>query len=196
MGRTGMFRNLLWLLAFVAVLAHPRVQAQGQFNFSNLAGGVDAPFFDCDALTRLSGTAYWVQPYAGSQVDSLTPVGTAVSFGTGMDAGYFFGGIQGIPTTAPGSSILLQARVWSAPFMTWEAAYGAQKAGDPSARADWSNIIALELGGGAVPIPNLVGLQSLALACVPEPGLIHLGLLAALALGRRGQAGQGHKILP
>src|SRR5438552_746861 len=83
----------LWLgLALVIPLP---AAAQGTVNFNNHVGSVNAPITDLDG-TKLSGSAFLAQLYAGPSICNLTAVGSPVAFLTGSSAGYFAGGTLAI----------------------------------------------------------------------------------------------------
>ena len=93
-------------LGFVAVGA----MAQGQFTFGNknltTTPPIDARVFDKDGVTGLNGTAYWTQAYVKLATDpdsSYAPVGTAVNFRTGNNAGYIVPVV--VTTTAAGGGL-------------------------------------------------------------------------------------------
>lgn len=138
--------------------------AQGTVNINNrnlFDPNADFPVFDVDGTTRLSGTGFLIQLYAGISANDLYPVGAGVHFRTGNSAGYMVNAdtvrtIQGIP---PGGAAYAQLRVWDSAFVTYESALmGSGKAGA-------SPIIYLpSTGNPTLPTPtapaNLVGLQA------------------------------------
>jgi len=188
------------LFSLVALtLASFGALAQGTLNFANGAGGsppVNAPVFDTDGTTKLAGAGFIAQLYAGAvgtAWDSLTAITPTAVFATGLNAGYFFGGAIPVTGVAAGSSAAAQVRVWNSAFATWNAAWAAYQAGNPTAKvgvSGWNGGPALPtttlttpaLGGGPTPTPNLVGLTSFHLYSVPEPSTIALGVLGAAAL--------------
>jgi len=170
-------------LGFVAVGA----LAQGQFTFGNknLAATppIDAKVYSNEARTDpLAGTAYWTQAYVKLATDpdsSYAPVGSAVNFRTGNNAGY----IVPVVVTTPyggGIAINVEMRAWEASGGTsYEAAIASGKlAGKslpvnlnvtvaPNAPADMTGLTSFNLTG--VPV-------------IPEPSTFALGLLGAAAL--------------
>lgn len=185
-------KKLLFLAALL--VASASAFAQGTVNIANrvTAAQIDAPIFDVDGTTKLTGTGFFVQLYAGaagSSADALTAVGAAVNFrAPGAQAGYMLGGdtirtINGIPA---GGAAAVQLRAWDAAFATYEQAKAA------NAKIGESNLIALGSTGNPTSAPpgtpaDLVGLQSFSLYQVPEPSTIALAMLggAALFLRRR-----------
>ena len=182
------------LLLFCIIAAH----GQGTINFSNGAAGVNAPILCFDGVTRLAGTGFVVQLFAGpvgTPWDSLTPITPTATFGTDLNAGYFYGGVRTIPNVPTGSPAAFQVRVWTANFPTWDSAWNAYQAGDPTASlgvSGWpgpglptSTITSPNLGGGVTPPANLVGLSSfqlydpLAGNCIPEPSTLLLALVGS-----------------
>jgi len=176
------------LILTVTMAATIGALAQGTINFSNGASGVNSPIFGSDGTTRLAGTGYIAQLWAGSSAASMAPITPTATFGTGGSAGYFFGGSRTIPTVAQGSQAYFQVRVWEASAgATWavaSATIGAHVGGDTTGRL--GPIIgpyqSPALGGGPTPPPNLLGFQSFSLYTVPEPSTIALGVLGLAGL--------------
>jgi hypothetical protein len=171
-------KKLLTLVGVLAISAS--LSAQGTVNFANAGGGVNAPVFDVDGTTRLAGTDFMAQLYAGASADSLAPVGNATSFLTGGGAGYFNGGVVAVPTVAPGATGFFQVVAWATQGGTHTSYAAALAAG---ANAGQSTVFSTGTGGvGEPPSPPLalVGLQSFNL--VPEPSTYALLALGAAAL--------------
>jgi|GEM_PF-266514 len=127
----------------------------GTVNFNNLAtpSGVDAPIYDSDGTTKLSGAAFLAQLYAGKTPDQLVPVGPAVPFESGIAAGYVCQRFTSrtIPFVAPGDPVFVQVRVWETAFgATYEAAV---LAGGKTGTSDVLNVVT----GGAGSPPSLPG---------------------------------------
>ncbi|MCL5098327.1 MAG: PEP-CTERM sorting domain-containing protein [Candidatus Omnitrophica bacterium] len=172
------------VLIVACMLASAAAYAQGTVNFSNYApaSGVNAPIYYIDGVTKLAGTAYMAQLYAGIDAGSLAAVGDPLAFRTGAGAGFLVA--SSAPYTIPGigggATATLQVRAWEvATGATWDA---AQVRGQ-------SDTFQLALGNaGQPPTPpaDLVGLKSFNLAAIPEPSTIALGILGAgLLLIRR-----------
>jgi hypothetical protein len=105
------------LILFGMVVAGLGAYAQGSVQFANIAYGsggkvLDAPFFAEDCTTRIAGTEWMAQLWAGLGSNSLAAVGTGTPFLTGAGAGYFIGGVRTIPSIAPGSIAFVQVRFW------------------------------------------------------------------------------------
>jgi len=177
-------------LLFVAacVFATAAALAQGTVNFASYvpASGLNVKVFDTDGLTPLTGPNYVAQLYAGTSATSLSPVGSAVAFGTAARAGYIIGGgAVTIPTIAGGATATIELKAWdSTKGTSWELAQSAGSA------VGASTAFTVVLGGGGVPPgppADLVGLTTFSLVAVPEPSTIALGFLggAALLLRRR-----------
>jgi hypothetical protein len=171
------------LLTFVGVLAiSASLSAQGTINFANAGGGVNAPFFDIDGVTRFAGDEFQAQLYYGPEgggLGSLTPVGDPTPFLTGDGAGYFNGGVITLADIAPGAAADFQVRAWQTLGGTLTS-YDAAVAG--GAKFGQSPVFTTVTGG---PPPNppaaLVGLQ-----WIPEPSTYaFLALGGALMLIRR-----------
>ncbi len=130
----------------------------GSVNFANRSGSLDAPIFDIDGVTRVSGPNFRAQLYAGATVGSLAAVGNSVGFTTN---GYFSGGTRIIPDVAPGQLAYLQVRVWDRLSGTnYDLALSA------GGKAGASSIFSLTTGGSGMPPtlpPNLEGLTSFSL---------------------------------
>lgn len=174
------------LLAGIACLALcAGAFAQGTVNFNNspaAVGGTGAPIFDSDNTTRLAGTAYWAQLFAGPNASSLDAVGAALNFRTGTGAGFFnTTGVdtsRAIGTVAPGAVATVEVRAWEAAGGT---TYSSALAG--GFRVGTSTPITVTTGGAGSPpsLPaNLVGLTSFNL--IPEPSTYALLALGAAAL--------------
>jgi hypothetical protein len=137
---------------------------------------------DVDGTTRLEGTAYWAQLFAGIDGSSLAAYGDPLNFRTGAGAGFFnTTGVdtsRAIGTVAPGAVATVEVRAWEAAGGT---SYDAALAGGFKTGA--SAQIAVTTGGAGSPpsLPaNLVGLTSFSL--VPEPSTYALLALGAAAL--------------
>ena len=165
----------------VAVLAAVSAFAQGQFTFGNknltTTPPIDAKVFAMDGVTALAGTAYWTQAYVKLATDpdsSYAPVGSAVNFRTGNNAGYI---VPVVVTTAyaGGTSINVEMRYWEASGgPSYEAAVAAGKLYGRSAPVSLSVTVAPQ------PPADMVGLQSFSL--IPEPSSTALAALGATAL--------------
>jgi len=162
------------LLVAACIVATVGALAQGQVNFNNKVGtSVVAPVYDTDGTTTLAGTAFSAQLYAGTSADSLSAVGSVLSFRTGAAAGFVSGGgAVTVPFTTAG---FFQMRAWeSAGGASYEAAVAAGKHFGKSETFSVTPTVA-----PATPA-DLVGLKSFSL--VPEPTTMALGLLGAAAL--------------
>jgi hypothetical protein len=165
------------LLTAAAVLVSVSVFAQGELTFGNLGAlGPDAPITAPDGATRLEGSGYMAQLYAGpagTAEGSLTAVGAAVAFATGAGAGYWAPATRQIASVAPGANAAVQVRAWDVSSgSSWETA---------TVRGESNILDPFQLGGGSAGPPTaMIGLQSFSL--VPEPSTIALGLIGAVAL--------------
>lgn len=145
-----------------AVLYVLPAETGGTVNFNNIAtpSGVDAPIYDSDGATKLSGAEFLAQLYAGKAPDQLVPVGPAVPFESGIAAGYVCQRFTArtIPFVAPGDPVFVQMRVWETAFgPSYEAAV---LAGGKTGTSDVLNVVT---GGAGSPpsLPaDLVGLKS------------------------------------
>ena len=183
-------KKLLIVLACVA--ATVMVSGQGTVDVRSKAGvspnNVDAPVFDVDGITKLSGAGYLAQVLAGPTAGSLAPIGASYPFRTGSGAGYYdyasTGAQVAIPTVTPGGTAFVQV-------VAWEAAAGSFATAKASTNFKWgqSGIITAVTGnpGAAPPTtpPLMVGLTGFSLGmntAVPEPSTLALGLLGAATL--------------
>jgi len=145
--------------------------AQGTFNFSNGAAGVNAPVtLQATGANVPIGAAYWVQAFAGAvgtAADSLTAIGSPIHFS--LSAGYFFGGATAVPGIAGGTAALIQVRAW-------DAVLGATAPALGSAGSGASNLVTVNLVTSPTPENNLVGLTGFAITPVPEPSVIALAI--------------------
>jgi hypothetical protein len=136
----------------------------------------------------VSGAGYTAALYGGATADNLSLVATT-TFRT--QTATTVAGTIAPPAAAPsvtgvpaGSQAYLQLRVWNnngGAVATWDDAVAQGRVRGQSAVFQ----SAFALGGGAVTIPNLQGLESFSL--VPEPSIFALGALGlgALLLIRR-----------
>jgi hypothetical protein len=177
------------LILAVSVAATIGALAQGTVNFANAgAGGLNARIFGTDGTTALAGTGYIAQLWAGASAGSMNPITPTVTFGTGANAGYFFGGSRTIPTVPAGSPAFFQVRVWEAAAgASWDVASvrnGAQVGGDTVSYhgAALGPYQSPNLTAPPSTPPNLLGLQSFSLYVVPEPSTIALGVLGLAGL--------------
>lgn len=182
----------------VCLVATFGAYAQGLFNFSNYAPGatppINAPIMDALG-TKLAGTAYLAQMYAGPSATELYAQGIAVPFRTGTGVGYWVTGNDtsivlaggADPWRVAGSTVFVQVRAWAAALGTsYELAAGKGQ----GQFGELTQALQIASGGGGVPasVPAfLAGMSSFSLAPVPEPSIVALGLLGAaiLVLRRR-----------
>ena len=174
------------LLAGIACLAlSVSAFAQGTVNFNNspgAVGGTGAPVFDVDGTTRLEGTAYLAQLYAGPDAGSLQGWGASLGFRTGAGAGFF--NTTGVDTARSIGNVAAGA-VATIEVRAWEAAGGTSFEAAQAGGFKWgaSSQFTVTTGGAGQPpsLPaNLVGLTSFSL--VPEPSTYALLALGAAAL--------------
>ena len=166
--------------------------AQGTVYFSNIdiPAGVNAPVYESDGITKLSGSQFMAELLGGPSATSLASVATT-SFLTGNGAGYFVGGVgglQAINTVSPGSMAWVAVEVWN---MASGASFQQAKAsGLPNSWWE-SPEFSLITGGyptgvGPAPPAALTGLGTSPVylnGAVPEPSSFALvGLGAAILL--------------
>jgi len=182
-------KQKLALLAALAV-STACVMAQGTVNFQNGGPGVNAIIRDTGG-TAVGDTyradLYWA---LGTVTDpnSLQSAGFLTTFGTGASAGYFFGGVLGIPGTAAtgGQVITVQIRAWrlsdGASWLAASTPLGAQHG--------QGNLFQVTTGGGTTPPPFFTAATGFNLVTnpVPEPStfvLAGLGVASLLLFRRR-----------
>jgi hypothetical protein len=174
------------ILALASILALAgSAWGQGTVNFQTLLpGSIDAKVLKVDGSP--AGAGFWGQLYAGASATSLAAVGVPKNFAG--ESGYIVAGSVTIPGIAAGGPAFVQLRAWAAASGTSYEDAAAKSDGVIGASA----VLSLAATGNPSAQPpgtpvNLVGLQGLSLAVVPEPStwaLLALGL-GALALRRR-----------
>ncbi|MBI3414181.1 MAG: hypothetical protein HY043_02485 [Verrucomicrobia bacterium] len=90
----------------------------GTIDFRNFVPGtLDAPVFALDGTTRLSGTGFLAQLYAGVTTNDFQPAGEPAPFGEGAAAGYWDAGADStvvLKNIRAGVTAQVQVRVWPA----------------------------------------------------------------------------------
>jgi hypothetical protein len=162
-------------------------QAQGTVGFANIHnGGPNAPVFESDGVTKLSGPQFMAELLGGASSANLVSLATT-AFLTGAGAGYFIAREQEVPGVVPGTEAWVQVHVWNT--ASGGSFPQAQASGLPNS---WwaSPVFSVTSGGGAVnPTPPgaLTGLgnEPVYLNSVPEPSVLTMVVLgAALILSR------------
>jgi len=83
------FLTMKALLTIFIACSLLNAAAQGTVVFNNIHDGiVNAPIYQSDAMTKLSGPQYMAELLAGPSASDLTHIATT-SFLTGAEAGYF-----------------------------------------------------------------------------------------------------------
>lgn len=198
------------VLVLLTVVATVSAYSQGTVNFNNrltsttpqinapiayAAGGPATAGNINGAGTKVVGSLDWggkfaqAALYGGAAKDNLSILIPAVGFRTGAAAGFVNVGSAGertIQGIAPASSAFVQIRAWD----TGNASTSYE---DALSRAEYyagqSGIIRVTVGGGSPPLAaaNLIDLDtglainSFSVTYVPEPSIIGLGLLGAIA---------------
>jgi hypothetical protein len=172
-------KQKLLLFAALAISTACAV-AQGTVNFQNAGPGVNAPIRHSNGATLLDGSTFKADIFwaLGTVTDSSTlqSAGFSAAFSGGAQAGYFLGGVLGIPGTsnAGGQVVTVQIRAWdSTTGATWSSA--TYKGG--------GNLFQVALGGGTTPPPYFTAMTSFNLVNpVPEPSSLALAGLGAVTL--------------
>ncbi len=140
---------------------------------------LDAPVFDVDGFTRLNGSNFVAQLYAGSSLALLRPVGQPSMFQNGFNEGYFMQQTSTIPTVPPGSNAVVQVRVWE---KNKGSSYEEARAfGGKFGKSDFFTVM---VGGGLMPPQPLTGLESFSVrAGLPQ---LTTGIIQFVAHGPEG----------
>jgi len=177
------------VIAFAALSVAVSAFAQGNVNFSNRTGPIDAPvtYLGGARVTGTGDNAVWGQLMASAPGGTLASVGVPVPFREGAAAGYITGGgAITIPGVAGGSPAAVQMVAWYASQGATYADAVSKDLGGYGASAVFNVVTG---GAGSPPsLPaNLVGLSGFSVsAIIPEPSIAALGLLGAgLLLIRR-----------
>jgi MYXO-CTERM domain-containing protein len=162
--------SLVFLLSSIAL----DVDAQGSFVFNNLS----APTRIGASNGPLAGAGIWGQMLAGSNVNSLFPVGSP--------AEHFPNGIaDGGRVMVPGIAAYNYAQVQ---MVAWDSAFwGTSLAGVPTDQLGRTDIVSVFLTTGVFPdvafLPQFT--QPAIVPPIPEPSVWALAVLALGALGMR-----------
>jgi hypothetical protein len=116
-----------------------------------------APVFDVDGITKLNGSGFVAQLYAGPSLALIRAVGQPRTFRTGFNAGLISPEAVVLPTVAPNTMAFVQVRVWqTSKGATYEE---ARALGSKFGKSE-----ILQIFPGIMPNPPpLWGLQSFAL---------------------------------
>jgi len=118
----------------------------------------EAPVFDIDGETRLTGEQHVAQLYAGPTLEAIRPAGQPTPFRTGFNAGFFTRQLVTLASVAPGEIAFAQVRVW-------EAARGTsyEEARATGGRFGRSDILQVQTQQPLMPPATLAALQSFSL---------------------------------
>ena len=140
-------------IAALLAIATWRAAAQGTVNFANGAAGVNAPVKLTTVGEPPEGPRWRAELLLVTGGGGVQRIGEPVPLQTADLAGYFFGGLVTVPGIGAGARATFEVRVVDT---------------DGTASAI-SNPVTVTLGGGKMPPPNLVGLESWSLkAATPE----------------------------
>ena len=178
---------LAMLVCTEAATGHP--QGTVLFaNYSQQGQGVNAPVYESDGVTPLSGPQFMAELFAGPSAASLASLATT-GFLTG-GVGVFNGGPVTVNAVAPAATAWIEVVVWN----TGSGATFAQAKASGLPNSWWASAtFPLVLGGGSInPEPPAVltglGTSPLYLNSVPEPSvlaLVGLGMAVMLLRIRR-----------
>ena len=158
--------QLLAIGLIFGVVATVRGQAlSGIVRFANdILSGINAPFYDSDGTTRLSGATFRAALYVGqvgTPPESWVRAGSPQPFRTGPEAGFWVTSNITLPGFPVNSAVSLQVRFWDSvdgAFATYEEAEAN------GAKVGVSPAMVVVLNGGFPPTPTpMVGLQSASL---------------------------------
>jgi hypothetical protein len=175
---------LISAMTNVLMTAH----GQGTVVFANVyTGGIpNAPVYESDGVTKLSGSQFMAELFAGPSVSSLAAI-AMTGFATGSQAGYFFGGEQTINSVPGGGTAWVQVDVWN----TGSGATFPQAQASGLPDSWWqSPLFTAQTGnpfGTPLPPQPLTGLGTFPvfLNAVPEPSTFALAVLGAVVVFRR-----------
>ena len=171
-------KTRMLIVTLLAALTTCATWAQGVVMFQNSSQilGIDAPVFDVDCETRLSGPAYSAQLYVGKTLEGLAAVSPVVTFREGNAAGY----VPQVHVVIEGTGLVYYQ------IRAWETSAGAnyEEALTAGGKHGFSTPILVE---SVVPpgVGMPFGLESFCLVPEPSAGVLLAGGLAALALRRR-----------
>jgi len=176
-----------FLLAVLIMASLGTAHAQGTVWFLNVdhTQGLDAPFFQSDAVTKLSGPQFMAELLAGPSANSLASIATT-GFLQGFVAGYFNGGVWAVPGVPQSQIAWVQVRAWN--LVSGASFLQAQASGLPNSWGE-SPIFSVVTGSQAQPgILTGLGMTPILLNSIPEPpafALAGLGAIIACRLRRR-----------
>jgi hypothetical protein len=176
------------LVMLLVALSVTTARSQGTVVFNNgYPGGPNAPVYESDGVTKLSGSQFMAELFAGPSANSLAAI-AMTGFATGVQAGYFFGGAQTINSVPGGGTAWIQVDVWN----TASGASFSQARASGLPDSWWQSPVFMNLTGnpnnfgGAGPGPPfpLVGLGTspVYLNSVPEPSVLALSCLGFTAI--------------
>lgn len=166
---------------FIAILVGAiAAHGQGTIKFSNFdsASGLDAPYFEAGGVTKLSGSQFMAELLTGSNPVALTSL-ASTGFLTGVNAGYFDGGLQSVAGVSAGSQIFVEVLVWNTAHGS--SFVDAMQSGLGNSIAI-SGVFSVTLGTPGSPAV-LQGLKPDALSPIPEPSCSGILLIGALVWG-------------
>ncbi|MBL9134306.1 MAG: chitobiase/beta-hexosaminidase C-terminal domain-containing protein, partial [Verrucomicrobiales bacterium] len=151
----------------------PRTGAGTVLFINRLGASLNAPVFDQDGTTLLSGPHFVAQLFAGPTAKTLAPIGAPAAFGTDLRAGYWSDAVTTIrylTNVPPGTTAWVQICVWDLSVAPSFA--NAVARGEPIGR---SSILQVQTGGSGAPPtlpPAIQDLTSFRLFTVAPPTLL------------------------
>lgn len=177
-------KQLLLLLLIATKVGNGHAQGTVLFvNIGPVGSGLNAPVYESDGLTPLSGPQFMAELLGGTSVSTFVSVATT-GFLQGSAAGYFNGDTVTMPGVGPGTA-WVEVRVWN----TSSGASFAQAKNSGLPNSWWeSSAFTVQAGSPFQGLPGLLtglGNSPVYLNSVPEPSIFALaGLGSALALFR------------
>jgi hypothetical protein len=190
---------ILSLLASAILLplgAQGAAAPSGQITFVTDNGSSSNFVLDTDNSTRLTGSGFWGQLYVGLDIASIQAVGVATEFGAnGAGAGFLVGNPVGVTWSGTVNSVAMPVGDQSGVYVlrAWAGAVGStyENALVRGQSGVVNNVLVgnqVTFGGikpngdpaGSFAFSNAHG--SFALAAVPEPATIALGIFGAAGL--------------
>jgi hypothetical protein len=182
----------------VMVISVVTAHSQGTVVFANLnVGGIpNAPVFESEGVTRLSGSQFMAELFAGPNANNLAAIAMS-GFASGTQAGYFFGGEQTINSVPGGGTAWIQVDVWNTASGGSFAQAKASGLSDSWWQSPLFNVLtgnALGNGGGPTPPAPLAGLgmSPVFLNSVPEPTLVALFVVGFAVMCSRSYRKRGY----
>jgi hypothetical protein len=120
--------------------------------------GPNAPIFDVDGQTKLTGTDFAAQLYAGPSLETLRPCGEPSFFQAGFHAGAVYPQLVTIPHVQAGALAYIEVRAWQ-----WSSGASYEEARALGGKFGKSGVLQMATGSDLGNPEFLSGLQSFSL---------------------------------